>query len=183
MRGSSYKIAFAHSVPDRLTRGSFYDTFAPYCEPYGRDSRSRTGSFPVIIDTVRGDIFRSGVRHCIFAINAEGHNDEGFAGLVSRRFWPELAHTGGNTLGDVLKLKTANITLYAVVCHKQELGGWSQTPKFVEMAVNKLSIPADEAIGVVLMGGGPVGQSSGADTFAILGALARTNKRLVVYTL
>lgn len=137
----------------------------------------------MIIDTVRGDALRAPHKHIVFAVNAEGYNDAGFAGLVSSRFWPELANTGGNRLGDVLKKQMGGRTFHAIVCHELKRDGWSRTPQIVEEGVNKLDIPAEETIGVVLMGGGLVGQMSGADTYAVLGALARSNKRVTVYTL
>ena len=40
-----------------------------------------------------------------------------------------------------------------------------------------------DPLAVVLVGGGPVGQETGADTFANLGGMAKAKRRVVVFTL
>lgn len=137
----------------------------------------------MIVDMVRGDIFCCAAEHIAFAANAEGYNDAGFAGAVSARYWPGLANTGGNTLGDTLSRRAGGKTFHALVCHELRGEGWSRTPQLVEECLNSLDVPDDEPIAVVLVGGGMIGQMSGADVFAILGGMARSRKRIVVYTL
>ena len=56
----------------------------------------------MIIGLVRGDIFGTPLSNIVFAVNSDGINDSGFAGQVSRRFWPELAYIGPQPLGTVL---------------------------------------------------------------------------------
>lgn len=137
----------------------------------------------MLANLVRGDILATDHRHLVLGVNAEGFDDAGFAGLVAHRFWPELENTGPQQLGAVLSKTVGDRTFHAVVCHKLERGGWAQAPRYVEEAMNRLDVPQDVPLGVVLMGGGPVGQMGGADVFAILGALARSNKTCHVYTL
>jgi len=49
--------------------------------------------------------------------------------------------------------------------------------------LNSLDVSDDEVIAVVLMGSGMVGQMSGADVFGNLGGMARSKKKVAVYTL
>jgi hypothetical protein len=137
----------------------------------------------MIVDTVRGDIFRTSLKHIAFAVNAEGFNDAGFAGAVSSRFWPELANTGGKALGEVLSHQAGGKTFHAMVCHELQGKGWSRTPTLVEECLNSLGVSEEEPIAVVLMGSGMIGQMGGADVLSILGGLARSRKRVAVYTL
>lgn len=138
----------------------------------------------MIVDTVRGDVFKSPHKYIAFAVNTEGYNDAGFAGAVSSRYWPELANTGKKQLGDVLRNTADKKTFYAVVCHSLEAkDGWHYAATIVEKCLNKVEVPDSETIAVVLMGSGMVGQLGGADIFAILGGIARSKKRVAVYTL
>lgn len=137
----------------------------------------------MIVDFVRGDIFESDCRHVAFGINVEGINDVGFAGSLAYRSWRELLDTGRQELGSVIQESIDGKTFYAIACHSHEQGGWSQTPETVEEALNGIQILNDEVIGVVLMGSGPTGAQEGADVYAILGGIARSNKRVTVFTL
>lgn len=49
------------------------------------------------------------------------------------------------------------------------------------MCLERLDID-QEGLAIVLMGAGPIGQLGGADTFAILGGIARSAVRAYVYT-
>lgn len=135
----------------------------------------------MIVKRVRGDVFKTHLKHIAFAVNTEGYNDSGFAGAVSSYYWPALANTGGNTLGEVLHHTSKGKAFHALVCHKLKANGWSQTPQLVEQCLN--SIQGNEEIAVVLMGSGFVGQMGGADVNAILGGIERSSKRVHVYTL
>lgn len=136
----------------------------------------------MIIDTVRGDVFRTALRHIAFAVNTNGYNGAGFAGLVASRHWPELADTGVKKLGSVMSRSVGEKTFYALVCHTLNRSGWKKTPEIVAQCLDSLDIPDGEPIAVVLMGSGRVGQMGGADVFAILGGLARSNQKIIVYT-
>lgn len=135
----------------------------------------------MIVNRVRGDVFKTPLKHIAFAVNAEGYNDSGFARAVSSKYWFTLEHTGGNKLGEVLHHTSKGKTFHALVCHELKANGWAQTPQLVEQGLN--SIPGNEEIAVVLMGSGFIGQMAGADINAILGAMERSKKRVHVYSL
>ncbi|MDD4439711.1 MAG: hypothetical protein PHS04_17015 [Tissierellia bacterium] len=133
---------------------------------------------------VSGDILESPHKHIVFAVNTEGYNDSGFAGMVAR-YYPELANTGGNELGDVITLsgKYKNKVFHAIVCHSLAPNpGWSKAPETVIQCLNQLEIPNEEPIATVKIGGGPIGVMMGADAKAILAAMEQSEKTLVVYS-
>lgn len=135
----------------------------------------------MIVGTVRGDIFESRYSHIVFAVNTQGHNDAGFAGQVARRFWTELTSTGPKHLGDHLTHKGDDGRFYyALVCHSLESNGWDDTPETITKSLDEIELP--ELSAMVLAGSGPVGQMQGADVFAILGGIARSKHKIVVYT-
>lgn len=135
----------------------------------------------MIIDEKKGDIFEAPCKHIAFAVNTEGINDSGFAGTVSWRWWKELAHIGPQKLGTVLSHKADGRTFHAIVCHSLKRG-WARSPEAIEKALNSLDVPEDEEIAIVKIGSGPVGIMSGAPTSAILEAMNRSKKKLIVYT-
>jgi hypothetical protein len=136
----------------------------------------------MIVDIVRGDVFKSAYKRIAFGVNTQGYNDAGFAGVVSERFWRKLANTGEKKpLGHVYSNKVEGYELYAMICHSLEKDGWKDTPKALEQCLAK--IPHGDPIACVLVGGGPIGQMGGADVLMNMGALARSEHRVVVYTL
>jgi len=139
----------------------------------------------MIVNTVRGDVFQAPNKHIAFAVNTEGCNDVGFAGAVSSRYWPELANTRALNLGlgSVIQTNIEGKTFHALVCHSLGGDGWSKTAEIVMECLDSLVIPDEETIAIVLMGAGMIGQMGGADVFAILGGMARSKKKVVVYTL
>lgn len=137
----------------------------------------------MIVNTTRGDVFQASHKHIAFAVNTGGYNDAGFAGAVSSRYWPELANTGAKKLGDALARNEKGKTFHALVCHSLGSDGWKKTAETVTKCLDSLDVPEDEIIAIVLMGAGMIGQMGGADTFAILGGMARSKKKVAVYTL
>ena len=137
----------------------------------------------MITSKIKGDILKSEHEHIAFAINTEGYNDAGFAGLVARRFWPDLAITGERQRGTVLKHSAGGKTFYGIVCHSLAEHGWERSPETIEEALNALDVPKNETIAAVAIGGGPIGQMQGADVEANLKAMERSNKNIVVYSL
>jgi hypothetical protein len=123
----------------------------------------------MIIDTIRGDVFKTPHKHIAFAVNTEGHNDAGFAGAVSSKYWPALESTGAKKPGEVLQKSAAGKTFHALVCHSLGGDSWKKTPELVAQCLDKLEVPDDEPIAVVLMGAGMIGQMGGADVFSIMG--------------
>lgn len=137
----------------------------------------------MIVETVHGDVLASPYTHIAFAVNAEGINDDGFAGFVSSKDWPELAYIGPQKLGDILTRQAEGRVYHALVCHSLGEDGWKDTPAIIERCLNKLDVPDGETIAVVKIGGGLVGQMMGADVDANLKAIAQSNKKVVVYSL
>ena len=136
----------------------------------------------LILEKIRGNIFTTGCKHVVFGVNTDGHNDIGFAGQVTDKYWPELADTGGNKLGEVLSKRVGGKTFHALVCHELKTNGWTETPSLVEQCLNKLDVE-NEAIAIVLIGGGLIGQLGGADVDAILSAMESSTREVIVYTL
>ncbi len=131
----------------------------------------------------QGDIFKSEHQHVAFAVNTEGVNDAGFAGLVARRHWPDLVLTGPQTIGAVLRKSKAGKTYHAIVCHSLSAGGWKEAPKAIQNGLDTIETKDGETIGVVLMGAGPIGLMQGADVNAILEAMRASKNEVTVYSL
>lgn len=134
----------------------------------------------MVINEVRGDIFLTQDSHIVFALNTEGHNDSGFAGVVARNYFPEIANTGGNQLGEVLKKSIDGKTFYGIVCHSLE-NGWDNADEIILKALNEMDFQDNAS--VVAIGTGFVGMLSGAPTGKIWDAFEQCNKNLTVYTL
>jgi hypothetical protein len=138
----------------------------------------------MIVERIRGNVFETICRHILFGVNTEGVNDTGFAGQVSRRVGKRLADTGGNSLGEVLKFQAGGKVYHAVVCHSlSPRPGWTMTSQIIEKALNDLQVDDDEPIAAVLMGGGIIGQVTGADIDSHLAAIERSSKAVYVYSL
>ncbi len=137
----------------------------------------------MITDVVTGDVFRTNLKHIAFAINAEGFNDAGFAGMVTSQFVPALENTGPKVLGTVLSTTTRGKTFHGLVCHKLEIDGWKKTPEVIKICLDKIEAPETEPIAIVLMGAGMIGQMSGADVKANIKAIHLSKKNCIVYTL
>jgi len=75
----------------------------------------------MIVEFVRGNVLAANYKHIAFAVNTEGHNDAGFAGLVSSQYWTELSNTGTKKLGETMskggKIKFFML-LSAIRCEK-----------------------------------------------------------------
>lgn len=115
-----------------------------------------------ILQQVQGDVLESGLP-IVFAVNSEGINDGGFAGVISRREWPILASIGPCEMGAVLPFPTDKPRLYALVCHSLDSGEWDLAA--ITAGLDKI---ADERgdqdeVAVVWMGRGFVGRLSGVD--------------------
>ncbi|HKX23727.1 MAG TPA: hypothetical protein VJM46_00670 [Candidatus Saccharimonadales bacterium] len=128
-------------------------------------------------------MFTSGCRNIAFGVNVEGFNTDGFAGMIAGRYWPALANTGTRTMGQVLTHRAGQYTFHALVCHRIDIGGFHQTPRVITECLNAIAVPDDTEIACVMVGGGPMGQAAGADTNAILEGIARSSKRVAVYSL
>lgn len=138
----------------------------------------------MVIETIQGDILESPHKHIVFAVNTQGFNDAGFAGLVACRYWPELANTGPQEIGTVLSKEADGRVFHAVVCHSLSgEPGWSKTPETVRRCLDELDVPEDEVVGAVLMGAGMIGMMSGANPHTIHNAMNASQRQLKVYHL
>jgi len=142
----------------------------------------------MIIDIKKGDILQAGVKNIIFAVNEEGINDSGFAGMISREYWPELSYHPSQ-LGSILRKEIAEYNFYALVCHSIQYG-WRNAASYIEESINAIRVPDQEGmyykpkeLSSVFIGNGPVGKMQGADTLLILAAMARAYPRITIYTL
>ncbi|MFA6018086.1 MAG: hypothetical protein WCT28_03655 [Patescibacteria group bacterium] len=134
----------------------------------------------MIVDALYGNILSTSHSHIVFMVNTGGQYFEGFAGIISDRYWPELASMMRRELGDVLTERVGSRTFHAIVCHSVGIDCWRHAPRYVEECLNKLDVPGDETLGVVLAVSGPV-VLPGPDMFAIIGAIARSEKRVIIY--
>jgi len=138
----------------------------------------------MILERRTGNIFGTECKHIMFAVNTEGINDSGFAGRVSHHFWPELAYCGPQLIGTVLsKKEDGGKTFHAIVCHSLK-GGWKEAPKIIEECLDThfFDVSDDESIASVQIGGGLIGQFLGADMPAIIQAMERSKKKIILYT-
>jgi hypothetical protein len=143
----------------------------------------------MIVDLIKGNIFDDSPSNIVFAINIEGHNDAGFAGVVSGKFWPKLANTGPVEIGQTFHYDDpdSHIHFHAIVCHSLK-DGWTDAPIHIEEGLNRVhTIKVAESptrpASVVMMGAGMIGQMQGADVWRNLGAIARSKLACWVYTL
>ena len=134
----------------------------------------------MIIHNKQGnDILNGGETQIAFAVNTEGCNDSGFAGLISRKYWPELASIGECKLGTVLtKTTTDGITLYALVCHSLK-NGWNNQTETIQKCFD--SIECDDPIASISIGTGMIGVLSGADFAQIKKGMDLSKKKIILY--
>lgn len=125
------------------------------------------------------DIMGGGDKRIAFAVNTEGYNDAGFAGMISERFWPELACIGACKLGTVLSKTTdSGLMLYALVCHSLR-NGWMDQTNTIKKCFD--SIEGDEPIASISIGTGLIGILSGADFKQIRRGMELSNKKIILY--
>lgn len=131
----------------------------------------------MIVKKVYGDVFTTEDSCIVFALNTEGYNDSGFAGQVAKRFFPEIANTGGNRLGDVLSKTVGDKTFYGIVCHSLH-DGWNGADKIILRALNEMK---HQEASVIAIGTGFVGMVSGAPAKEIYRSFEECNKKLTLY--
>lgn len=123
-----------------------------------------------ILETIQGDVLHSGLP-IVFAINTEGANDAGFAGLVSHRFWPDLAQIGPCDIGSVVAKEAVGHRFYGVVCHTLHDGSWKldTITRALDQIADQLGV--DNPVAVIWMGHGLVGRLTGVDPEATKAAI------------
>ena len=132
----------------------------------------------MIIKTTSGDILKGNETRIAFAVNTEGVNDSGFAGVISHRFWPELAYIGETKLGTVLTKEVDGVEFFALCCHSLE-NGWNNQKEVITQCFD--AIPGDEPVASIAIGTGLVGVLSGAKFGLIKAGMEASKKRIILY--
>lgn len=132
----------------------------------------------MIIMTKDGDILQGNEKRIAFAVNTEGINDSGFAGMISNRFWPELAYIGETQLGTVLTKKVDNIEFFALCCHSLK-NGWNNQKKIIQKCFD--AIPGNEPVASIAIGTGFIGILSGANFRLIRAGMEASEKEIILY--
>ena len=132
----------------------------------------------MIIAKKQGDILAGGEKRIAFAVNTEGINDSGFAGVIARKFWPELAYVGETQLGQVLVHQANGIEFFALCCHSLK-EGWKDQFDVIRNCFD--AIPGDEPVATIKIGTGLVGILSGANFEQILGGMEVSSKEIILY--
>lgn len=133
----------------------------------------------MIIENKQGnDILAGNEKRIAFAVNSEGVNDSGFAGMISRKFWPELAFIGETKLGSILAKKVGDVEYFALCCHSLK-SGWSDQRNLIKRCFD--AIPGDEPVASISIGTGLVGILSGAQFSLIKAGMEDSNKKIILY--
>lgn len=134
----------------------------------------------MVVKTVQDNIFNSEAKHIAFAVNAEGYNDSGFAGQVSRKYWNELANCGEHEIGTVLSKTIGDKTFHALVCHSLH-GDWGENQaEIIKECFDK--IPADgDPIATIAIGTGLIGMLSGANFRQIVCGMHDSTQQIMLY--
>ena len=133
----------------------------------------------MIIDNRQGNnILEGGEHHIAFAVNTEGYNDSGFAGVISRNYWSELANAGECELGTVLTKEVDGVHFYALVCHSLH-DGWQNQEAVIMKCFN--AIKTDEPIASISIGTGFIGMVQGANFAKIKAGMEKSNKKIILY--
>ncbi|MBR2744243.1 MAG: hypothetical protein IKE01_02965 [Clostridia bacterium] len=133
----------------------------------------------MIIAKKSGNILQGKEKRIAFAVNTEGANDCGFAGLVSSEYWPELAHIGKTELCTVLSKKVGEVEFFALCCHSLIGKGWVNQAAVIKKCFD--SIPGEEPVASIAIGTGLIGVLSGADFDQIKEGMEASQKEIVLY--
>lgn len=136
----------------------------------------------MIINVLNEDIFKTSLKNIAFAINKEGYNDSGFAGVISEMI-PEFTNTTRRELGELFTLELNGINFHGIVCHELKLDGWTNAPKAITSGLNKIRINPKESVAVVLMGSGTIGFIAQVDIKCIIKAIHASTNSCIIYTL
>lgn len=132
----------------------------------------------MIIKRRDGDILKGNEKRIAFAVNTEGANDAGFAGMISTRFWPELENIGETELGTVLSKKVGDTEFFALCCHSLE-DGWNNQKEVIMKCFD--AIPGDEPVASIAIGTGLIGMLSGANFKLIYEGMEASKKKIILY--
>lgn len=132
----------------------------------------------MVIERRSGDILNGDQRRIAFAVNCEGINDAGFAGMISRRFWPELANIGPTELGTVLTKKVDGYEFFALCCHSLD-NGWNNQQETIRKCFD--SIPGDDPVASIAIGTGLIGVLTGANFTLIKAGMEESKAKIILY--
>lgn len=124
------------------------------------------------------DILAGCEKRIAFAVNTEGYNDSGFAGLIAKKYWPELANAGACELGTILKKECNGVTFYALVCHSLK-DGWKDQTKTIKKCFDK--IDGDAPVASIAIGTGLIGVLSGANFEEIQAGMEASKAKIILY--
>ena len=133
----------------------------------------------MIIERRNGNIFAGDHKHICFAVNTEGVNDAGFAGKISREFWPELAHIGECKLGTCLTKENNGVYYHALVCHSLQ-NGWGDSREIIKSCFDAIETDDDEVASIAI-GSGIIGILSGANFNEIVSGMEASSKKIILY--
>lgn len=134
----------------------------------------------MIIKTVQDNILNTEAKHIAFAINSEGINDAGFAGIVSSNIWPELENCGQQEIGTVISKTLGDKTYHALVCHSLYKGWGDNQSEVIKQCFDTINSNG-EPIASIAIGTGFVGQLSGANFNQIACGMNDSNQQIILY--
>ena len=134
----------------------------------------------MIIKTVQDNILNTEVKHIAFAINTEGLNDAGFAGVITSSIWPELECCGEHEIGTVISKTVGDKTYHALVCHSL-YNGWSDNQSEIIKQCFDTIQSNGELVSSVAIGDGLIGKLTGADFNQIARGMNDSKQQIVLY--
>lgn len=134
----------------------------------------------MVVKTVQDDIFNSEAKHIAFAVNKEGFNDAGFSGLISNKYWQELANCGKHELGTVLSKTVGDKTFHALVCHSLENGWGENQAEVIKKCFDNIPVNG-EFVATIAIGTGLIGMMSGANFRQIVCGMHDSEQKVILY--
>lgn len=133
----------------------------------------------MVIETRHGqDILKSGMTHICFAVNSEGINNTGFAGHISRHFWPELANVGKCELGTSMTICHDGVFYHALVCMSTH-DGWRNACTVVRKCFD--SLETDDPVATIAIGTSIPSVLSGAQFADIFEGMDDSKKQIILF--
>lgn len=127
-------------------------------------------------------------RYVVFAVSTEhGTADSDFREpFIVRRDWSQIRQL---KMGEIIWRETEQGELfgekkikdyYAIVCFECKPDGWQNTPQTVQDCLDRLQVSDEEEVAVEFMGTGLESRNCQPDVFAIMDAIARSKKRIIL---
>lgn len=131
----------------------------------------------MIIETRKGDIMFGNNKRIAFAINTEGVINTGFASVIAKKYWKELAYPSERRLGTILTKKVGDVEFFALVCHSLH-NGWNNQSNIIQKCFD--AIPGNEPVAFMSIGNRLIGLSGG-NFNKIQHGMEMSNKRIILY--